>query len=225
MFVIFVKTTLKKWRFSMFWKRKNNDAQSEKIPGPKDIPEILQKNLDTTRIDPDVIKFLKVLVKNNNKGEKSYDFRIFDPDDAEARAVKVVNYSSLDGMDVMIICDGSYDEVAKTAVVNIKINIPKQKLLTQPEILKMLETLHQVGDQVFFFSAAGGGVGGPLGRGAAIIKVNPTDGPKKRKKYGVYSTSVVDMKPVAAKEGLVFDIDNIKELSKWIADSQKPRFT
>jgi hypothetical protein len=106
----------------------------------------------------------------------------------------------------------------------MKRTIPVFKFFTQAEIQQQLENLKTPDEQVFFFTAAGGGVGGPLGRGAAVVKLNPTDGPKKRKKYGIHSTRVINMQPVLTKDSLAFDSDKPKEIAKWISEGHKPRF-
>jgi hypothetical protein len=208
----------------MFWKRKDNDIKSAKLPGPRIIPEIVKKQITPGMIDPSVLPFLMILTKTSEKGEKSNDFRIFDPADAEARTLKVANYDSLNGNDELIIADGHYDEQAKTAVVNMKRIIPVFKFFTMAEIQQQIEQLKTPDEQVFFFTAAGGGVGGPLGRGAAVVMLNPIDGPKKRKKYGVHSAGVINMQPVLTKNSLVFDSDKPKEIAKWISESHKTRF-
>jgi hypothetical protein len=208
----------------MFWKRKDNDGKSAKLPGPRVIPEIVKKQITSAMIDPAIMPFLMILTKNNEKNEKSNDFRIFDPSDAEARALKVVNYDSLNGNDELIIADGSYDEQSKTAAVNMKRNIPVFKFFTPAEIQQQIEQLKTPDEQVFFYTAAGGGVGGPLGRGAAVVKLNPTVEGKKRKKYGIHSVKVINMQPVLAKDSLVFDSDKPKEIAKWISEGHKARF-
>ena len=208
----------------MFWKRKDNDANAVKMPGPRDIPEMVRKQINPAQIDTGILPYLKMVTKNAEKGEKTYDFRIFDPAEAEARDFKVVNYSSLDGAAELIIAEGQYAELTKTVTLNMKQNMPKCKFLTESEILQQVESLKTPSDQVFFYAAAGGGAGGPLGRGAHVIKLNPVDAPKKRKKYGVYSTRVINMQPVFKAEGLVFDSDKPKDIAKWVSESHKPRF-
>jgi hypothetical protein len=208
----------------MFWKRKDNDPKSVKLPGPRAIPEIVKKQIIPAMIDPAIMPFLMILTKNSETSPKSNDFYIFDPADAEARAIRVLNYESLSGNDELIIADGSYDEQAKTAFVNLKRNIPIFKCFTPAEIQQQIEQLKTPDEQVFFYTAAGGGVGGPLGRGAAVIKLNPTDGPKKRKKYGIHSVRVINMQPIFTKDSLVFDSDQPKEIAKWISECHKARF-
>lgn len=208
----------------MFWKRKDNDSKATKLSGPKDVPEIIKKQITPDMIDPATIPFLKILTKGSEKGDKVLDFRLYDPSDAEARALKIVNYTSLDGINDMIIGEGSYDEAAKSAAINIKKKLPKYKLLNYDEILKGIESLAQDKSSVYFYASAGVGAGGPLGRGAIIVKLNPTNGEKKRKKYGVYGSNVINMLPDAQKEVPIFDSDKSKDIAKWVVDAHKPRF-
>jgi hypothetical protein len=90
------------------------------------------------------------------------------------------------------------------------------------EVLAQVEGLKEPGSSVFFSMSAGPAAGGPFGRGASIVKYNGA-GDKKQKKYTIYGANVIDMKP--DKEGLkIFDSDKAKDVAKWIAESQKPRF-
>jgi hypothetical protein len=212
----------------MFWKRKDSgqkdNAGQVKLAGPKDISEAVKKSLlSTGMIDPDIIPFLKSLSKpdENNPGKST--IRIFDPADAEARGVKIKDYLSLDEEPEMIIAEGQYDESSKAAKMEIKRSIPKYNLLTYDEILSQIEGLKEPGESVFFFMSAGTGAGGPLGRGAAVIKLNDPQADKKAKKYTIYGCNVINNQPT--KDLLkIFDSDKAKEVAKWTAEGQKPRF-
>jgi hypothetical protein len=206
----------------MFWKSKDKDQQ--KASKPRDIPDIVKKKIESTQmVDAGSLPFLKAVVKNSAQGEKIFDIIIFDPNDADAREIKVVNYDSLLANPQLIMVEGSYNESAKTADLVAKQDIKKIKFFTEDEITKQIEGLTAPGSSVFFFTNAGTGSGGPLGRGCAIVKVNtPVEG-KNIKKYGIYGAAVIDMQP-AKNESKIFDSDNAKEVAKWIATSHKPRF-
>jgi hypothetical protein len=205
----------------MFWK--NKDAGS-KLPGPRDIPEPVKKQLvDSGAIDPDVISFLKAVVKNNEKEARMLDVRIFDPADAEARGIKVNDFNSLNDTPEMIIAEGWLNEATKQSNMQIKINIPKAGLLKFEEIILQIEALKEPGSSVFYYMAAGTGAGGPLGRGAAVVKFNDGNSGKKPKKYTIYGASVINMQPTQNLIKL-WDSDKARDVAKWLAEGQRPRF-
>jgi hypothetical protein len=205
----------------MFWKRKDSEGQS----GPKDIPDIIKKSPEfINNINTDTAPFLKILTKNSDNGEKTYDFRIYDPSDAEARVLTLKNYSSLEGHDDVIIADGLYSDQTKKVDINIRKVIPKPKLFTQEEILAQIEGMKEPGGSIFFFMASGPGAGGPLGRGASIVKLNNPNSEKKTKKYSVYGSPVIGDKPVEAKMLIIFSMDKAKDIAKWISEGHKTRF-
>lgn len=209
----------------MFWKRKNNNADksSVKLPGPREISEPVKKSLiASNRIDPDIIPFLKLLVKPDENQRGKYFARIFDPADAEARGVRVKDYLTLDDNPEMIIAEGTGDDSSKTAAMEVKISIPKPSLLTYEEILASIVSLKEPEQTIFFYMAAGAGSGGPLGRGAAVIKLNDTT-KGKVKKYSVFGCHVVNMKPIA-NQLKMFDTNKAEEIARWVAAAQKPRF-
>jgi|WetSurMetagenome_2_1015567.scaffolds.fasta_scaffold341448_2 hypothetical protein len=208
----------------MFWKRNEKDQKGAKLSGPKDIPEIIKKYLAANPIiDAGIVPFLKIVVKSSEKGEKVNDVLIFDPSDADAREIKVQNFDSLKENPDMIIAEGWFDESAKKAELSPRKSVSKIKFYTQDEILKQIQGLKEPGSSVFFFTNAGAGAGGPLGRGAALVRVNPLAEGKKQKKYSVYGVCVVNMQPTS-KENKIFESDKPAEIAKWISDSHKPRF-
>jgi len=209
----------------MFWKNKDNEKKGAKLPAPREIPEILKKQIISRNcIDPDILPFLKAVVKHNSGGDKSFDFRVYDPAEAEAQEINIANYTTLDAQPDMVICDGVYDESTKKVDLNVKRSIPKYQLLTYDQIFQQIESLKQGGDSVFFYMAAGTGAGGPLGRGAAIIRLNPVNSEKRVKKYSIYGAPVIKMQPVSQREAKIFDSDKSKDVAKWIVEGQKPRF-
>jgi hypothetical protein len=207
----------------MFWKR-NKDALGAKQSGPRDIPESVKKSLISNKIvDEETLPFLKAVIKNKENTDKAYDIRIFDPSDAEAREVKVQNYDTLNANPALTIAEGWYDDSQKKVELNALRVIPKMKYFTYDEILKQIEGLKDPGSSVFIYTNAGTGVGGPLGRGAALIKVNAPDPKKKPKKYGIFGVCIVDGKPTQ-REDKIFDSDKPAEIAKWVSESHKARF-
>lgn len=207
----------------MFWKSKDKDQTGRKLSGPKEIPQFIKNYLESSRIvDKGTIPFLRMVTRNNEKSGGTSDIRLFDPADAEARHISVLNYDTLDQKPELIIAEGSYEESAKKAEIAAKKTFPAVKLFTYDEIKRQIDELKEPGSSVFFYTNAGTGVGGPLGKGAAMIKINvPVEG-KKSKKYGVYGVNVIDMQPT--QDGSkIYDSDKSQEIAKWVADMHKPR--
>jgi hypothetical protein len=209
----------------MFWKRSDKGENSPKLQGPRDIPETVKKYVSSAQmIDPGMLPFLKAVVKNREKVDKVSDIYIFDPSEAEARQLQVKNYDTIKENPDMIIAEGWFNDAEKKAELTPRKAIPQIKLFTYEEILQQIKDLKEPGSSVFFYANAGTGAGGPLGRGAKIVKLNvPVEG-KKTKKYGVYGASVIDMQPTKRDEGKIFDVDKPEEAAKYVAQSLKPRF-
>ncbi len=210
----------------MFGKHNDKEQKGPKSSGPKDIPDSVKQYLTSKEIvDPGIVNFLKVVLKNSEKGGSVHDIYIFDPADAEARGVKVHNYDTLRENPNLVIAEGWFDEAAKKVEVTPVKNVTKTKFYTREEIQKQIEGLTEPDSSVFFYTNAGTGCGGPLGRGAALIRLNaPVEG-KKIKKYSIYGVDVIDMQPVQTdSQGKIFDADRADQVAKWVADSHKPRF-
>ena len=69
------------------------------------------------------------------------------------------------------------------------------KIFTKEEIVQKVEALKEPGETIFFHLSAGPASGGPLGRGAAVIELNPNYSEKKQKKYILYVASVDGTEP------------------------------
>jgi hypothetical protein len=207
----------------MFWKSKEN-KKDDKLAAPRGLPEIVRKYLVANpKVDAEIVPFLKAVLKSGASGDKKVGIAIFDPNDAEARGIKVQDYNSLTEHPELILYEGWVDEPTKLVELSPRKDIPKIKLFNYEEILQQIEGLKEPGSSVFFFMAAGNSAGGPLGRGAAVIKLNaPAEG-KKVRKYSIYGTSVIDMKPIAS-ESIIFGSDKAKDIAKWVAEGHKPRF-
>jgi hypothetical protein len=207
----------------MFWKSKEN-KKDDKLAAPRGLPEIVRKYLVANpKVDAEIVPFLKAVLKSGASGDKKVGIAIFDPNDAEARGIKVQDYNSLTEHPELILYEGWVDEPTKLVELSPRKDIPKIKLFNYEEILQQIEGLKEPGSSVFFFMAAGNSAGGPLGRGAAVIKLNaPAEG-KKVRKYSIYGTSVIDMKPIAS-ESTIFGSDKAKDIAKWVAEGHKPRF-
>ncbi|HJX02979.1 MAG TPA: hypothetical protein VJ488_00320, partial [Dehalococcoidia bacterium] len=74
-----------------------------------------------------------------------------------------------------------------------------------------------------FYTAAGPNAGGPLGRGCAIVELNPDYPGKSNKKYFVYTDDVINMQPAGRKIKL-WDSNKEKEVASWLKQAHRERF-
>jgi hypothetical protein len=99
--------------FGLF-KKKNADG-SEKLPGPKTIPDPVGSTLVVQfKEDPTWAWALKAVIKP--KEEKDvFDIRVFSDSTAGSAKVSVKDYHSLDDHPNLILYDGIYDKKKKKA--------------------------------------------------------------------------------------------------------------
>ena len=196
----------------------------EKLPGPKPMPGLVEKHLIAEyKMDPDLVKILKAVVRRSPKAEKAFGCRIFDESEAEASEVQIKDYTSLDGHPELILYEGWFDEGSKHVELEEKKKVSYDvPLFTETEILQKIEALTELGSTVFFYQARGPAVGGPLGRGAAIVELNPDYLTKKGRKYIIYTANVVGMEPVSNRQKL-YDSNKPKDIAKWIKDAHHKR--
>lgn len=196
-----------------------------KLPGPREIPGLVQKHLVTEyKMAPDLATILKAVVRKNEEEEKRYDIRIFDEAESTVKRVTVKNYTTLDEHPSLIIYEGSVDEQSKLVKLEerkkVNYNVP---LLSEAEILSRIENLGEPGSSVFFYQARGPANGGPLGRGAALVELNPAFPNKRQKKYILYTANVDGMEPVASGKEKLMQSNKSKELAKWIKEAHHER--
>jgi len=91
------------------------------------------------------------------------------------------------------------------------------QILTEQEIGQKIIELSESSSTVFFYLGRGPASGGPLGRGAAIVELNPNYPGKKQKRYIFYTDDVVGGKPVG-KRHKMFDSDSSREITKYIKE-------
>ena len=210
----------------MLWGKKSvkEEAKKEKLPGPKEIPVPVQSHLTVERkMDPDLVRLLKAVVRRSPKGEKAFDIRIFDQSEAEAKKMQVKDYTSLDEHPDLIIYDGWFDEASKGVELEEKKKVSSDvTIFTQADIQQKIEGLSERGSTVFFYMARGPNAGGPLGRGAAVVELNPNYPGKKQKKYIIYTADVIDEQPVGKGQKL-FDSDKPQDIAKWIKEAHHKR--
>jgi hypothetical protein len=210
----------------MFWGKKSvkQEARREKLSGPEAIPGVVQKYLVAERkMAPNLIKFVKAVVGNNPNGETGLNIRIFDESEVLAKKVEVKDYTSLDGHPDLIIYEGQFDEDSKRVKLEEKKKVSwDTNIFTEAEIQQKIESLSEPGSTVFFYMALGSSHGGPLGRGAVVVELNPSYPGKKQKKYIMYPADVIDMQPTGRGERL-FDMDKPRDIARWIKDRHGKR--
>jgi hypothetical protein len=203
---------------------KPSQPKVEKLSGPRPISGLVSKHLIAEyRMEPDLAQILKAVARRSLKAEKALDCRIYDGSEAEASEVQIKDYTSLDGHPELILYEGWFDEGSKHVELEerkrVSYDVP---LFTEAEIQQKIEALSEPGSTVFFYQAMGPAVGGPLGRGAAIVELNPNYAAKKGRKYIIYTANVVGMEPVSKRQKL-FDSNKPKEIAKWVKGAHHKR--
>jgi hypothetical protein len=113
--------------------------------------------------------------------------------------------------------EGLYDKESKQVELEEKRVMPKLTIFSQTEIRKKIEELSEPGSTVFFYLTASPASGGPLGRGAALIELNPNYPGPKQKKYNVYAVNVEGTE-LSSKRMKFFDSDNAKSIASYIKE-------
>lgn len=208
----------------MFWKKKPEEAQpkAEKLPGPMQIPQSVQRHLVAEhKMDPDLARILKAVVRR--KGEKAFDVRIFDESETLVKKVVVKDYTTFDEHPDLILYEGWFDDESKRVELQEKKKVSYDvPLFSEAEIQQKIEALTEPGSTVFFYLARGPTYGGPLGRGAAVIELNPIYPAKRQKKYIIYTADVDGTQPVG-KGTKLFASDKPKEIARWVKPAHHKR--
>ena len=210
----------------MFWGKKSvkEDAGKEKLSGPQAMPGLVQSHLIAEKkMAPEWVQFLKAVVRRGPNGNTALNIRTFDESEALAKKAQVKDYTSLDEYPDLIIYEGQFDEGLKQVKLEEKKKVNwSTTIFTQAEIQQKIEALSEPASTVFFYISRGSAHGGPLGMGAAIVELNPNYPGKKQKKYNVYPADVIEMQPVGQGEKL-FDMDDAKDIARWIKDRHQKR--
>ncbi len=192
-------------------------AKAEKLPGPRPIPELVGKYLiNEMHKDSDWVWRL-MAVTRSRAGEKAQDIRVFAGHEAAAKNIKIKDYTSLDKSPELLLYEGWFDKDAKKVALVEKRVIPKVDILTEAQIRQKIEEMTEPGSKVFFFLSASPASGGPLGRGAAVVELNPKYPGKGQKKYVLSAVSVEGTEPTA-KGFKMFDSDKPKDIARWIKE-------
>jgi hypothetical protein len=211
----------------MFGIKKHDNAvatkvKTEKLPGPKLIPEPVQKHLTKEyKIDPELTQIFKSVMRRKNEGEREFDVRIFDDSACLAQKVQVKDYTTLDTHPDLVLYEGSFDETGKRIELKEKNRpITDTPIYTEAEILQKIEALKEPGSTVLYFLGRGPANGGPLGKGCAIVELVSND--PKKKDYNIYTADVVGTQPVDKGEKL-FHSNKPKQIAKWIKEAHHKR--
>jgi hypothetical protein len=94
----------------MFWNRKKTEEGEIKLPGPKEIPQMLGAHLVTQeKKNPDWVWKLKMVSRPTEK-KKSFYCRVFSEAEAAQAGVKVRDWHSLDDHAALILWEGYFDK-------------------------------------------------------------------------------------------------------------------
>jgi len=208
----------------MFWGKKSEKGEEKRVLGPKEIPGLVQNYLVAERkMDAGLVKLLKSVVDKSATEGKGYNIRIFDESEALAKKIQVKDYTSLDEHPDLIIYEGWLDEGEKQVKLEEKkVMSFDTPIFTEDEIRQKIEALVEPGSSVFFYVDHGSAYGGPLGKGATVIELNPNYPGKKQKKYNVYVADVIDMQP-ADKGNKLFDVNEPKRVASWVKRNHNKR--
>jgi hypothetical protein len=199
--------------------------KGDKLPGPRLLPGFVQKYLvERYSMDSGLANIIMGVRHPRPESEGISDCRIFDNSEAEALGLKVHDFDSLNDRPDLILFEGWFDEHSKKVDLTEKRtmdnNVP---LLTESEILQKIEALNEPGSTVYFYQSRGPNVGGPLGRGVAIVELNPDyEKAGKGKKYNICASNAFRMEP-CGKRAKVWDSNKSKDIAKWIRESHTKR--
>ena len=230
----------------MFWKKKQSETKAEvpappkaemsappkteKLAGPRSIEELVGRHivLDLKQ-DPDWTWQLRSVVRPRADGTHRFDFRIFDEAQAAQKKVKVRDWTTFDQNPELILYQGWFDKVSMEVHFEEQKQqektvspVPSDQILTENEIWQRIIGLSEPGSTVFFYLSGSPSSGGPLGRGAAVVELNPNYPGPKQKRYILYIVNVEGMQPVG-KGTRFFDSDKSKEIAWWIKERHHKR--
>lgn len=209
--------------------RGEQKVRAEKLPGPANIDEVVGRYLVTQKNkDPDWVWHLKsVICPDSGKGRKAFDIRIYEESRIAREKIKVRDWTTFDQHPELLVFEGWFDKDTKKVELEEKTGkaepvMPasgETYIFTEDEIWRRIISL-EPGKSAMFYLSGSSVLGGPLGRGAAIIELNPDYPGQKQKRYIVYVTNVDAMEPVGEKQKF-FETDRSKEIATWIKERHK----
>jgi len=190
----------------------------EKLPGPKPIPGILQNHLiKHMGKEPNWVRQLSAVMRPRSGREKVSDVRIFAEYEANTSNIRVKDYTTLAQNPKLIFFEGWIDNKTKKVELEEKRTIPKVTIYTEKEIQQQIGALSEPGSQVFFYLNASPASGGPLGRGAALVELNPKYPAKGQKKYTLTAVYVDEME-LTSRGIRMLDSNEPKHVARWIKE-------
>lgn len=197
---------------------KTEEKKAAKLPGPRFLPDILSNYLVREMAKgANWVRGLSAVMRPRSGGGKGFDVRIFADSEAATSNVKVKDYTTLDKYPKLIFFEGWFDKESKKVVLEEKRVIPKVTIYTEKEIQQKIAALTEKEGKIHFYLTASPASGGPLGRGAALVELNPKYPGKGQKKYILTAVSVNEMEP-AGKGIKMFDSNDPKNVARWIKE-------
>jgi hypothetical protein len=193
-------------------------TKAEKLPGPKFLPDILSDYLVRQMAkETNWVQGLSMVTRPRSGGGKGFDVRIFAQYEAASSSTKIKDYTTLDQYPQLILFEGWFNKESKKVELEEKRVTPKVTIYTEKEIQQKIEALTEKENKTHFYLASSPASGGPLGRGAALVELNPNYPAKGQKKYILTAVSVSETEP-AGKGMQMFDTNNPKHIAKWIKE-------
>ncbi len=190
----------------------------EKLSGPKFLPDILNDYLiKKMGKETNWVRGLSMVIRPKSGGGKGFDVRIFAQYEASTSNAKIKDYTTLDQYPKLILFEGWFDKESKKVELEEKRVVPKVTIYTEKEIQQKIEALNEKENKIHFFLASSPASGGPLGRGAALVELNPSYPAKGQKKYILTAVSVKETEPTA-KGMRMFDTNDSKNIARWIKE-------
>jgi hypothetical protein len=90
-------------------------------------------------------------------------------------------------------------------------------IYTEKEIRQLIDALNEQENKVHFYLSSSPSSGGPLGRGAGLVELNPNYPGKGQRKYIVSTHTVVGIE-LSSKGMHMLDTDDPKKVAKWIKE-------
>ena len=95
----------------MFWGKKDNGANTEKLPSPKEIAEPVGRYLIVTmKQNPDWVWNLRSALRPKPEDKNSFDFRVFDGKKTASQNIIVKNFNTLAEHPDLILFEGSFNK-------------------------------------------------------------------------------------------------------------------
>jgi hypothetical protein len=215
----------------MFWQKKSNDTpdakSTEAKPQPKKDPgkladQVRMHIINEFKGDPSNVWKLHVLSQQHPENQDVFKFRVYSEARAEQKKVKVEDYTSLDGYPGLVDYQGTFNKKTwQMQFDDLSSDTDsgggRAKIYSKQEIQQQLESLTEPRSTTFFYLGGSPATGGPLGRGAAIIELNPNYPGKKQQKFQIFVADV-DGTEINGSRNLMFQSDKASDIASWVKE-------